>query len=514
MTTMHQWRLGTTEPNNSVALTIQCDPTQAPTAATCTGFSLTQYATPIQTQEKVRYNMGIFAQDQWTIRRLTMNYGVRLDFLNAMVEAQSLPAGPFMPARSFEEVRDVPNWKDVDPRFGVAYDLTGNGKTAVKASIGRYVIAQSYGISSPANPVNSSVNNTTRTWADPSGTFNPFNDCDLTNFAANSRYPGQAACGAIASPGFGQVQTRTTIFDPNLVNGWGVRPYNWEGQVSIQRELVPRVSVYAGYSRRWYGNTQVTTNRAVSNASFTTYSIPIPVNSLLPNSGGTLSGLYDINKATTADNLITTDAAAGVHIEDVYDGFDFNAAARLGRGLNLSGGVSIGRERTNNCDLLGNLAFVFGPTVGAQFSRSTSYCDVHPPFQPQWKAQASYPLPLAFQVSANFQSLSGPELAANYPLSNAIAFPSLGRNFTNVAPTVALVAPGTLYGDRIYQTDIRFNKMIKSGRTVIRPTVSIYNLFNANPIQTYATTYTPTGWLAPTVILNPRFMDFGVQIDF
>ena len=78
---------------------------------------------------------------------------------------------------------------------------------------------------------------------------------------------------------------------------------------------------------------------------------------------------------------------------------------------------------------------------------------------------------------------------------------------------MALVPPGTMYGDRIYQTDVRFNKTIKAGRTSIRPTISIYNLFNANPIQTYTTTF-GAAWLAPTVILNPRFMDFGVQIDF
>ena len=77
----------------------------------------------------------------------------------------------------------------------------------------------------------------------------------------------------------------------------------------------------------------------------------------------------------------------------------------------------------------------------------------------------------ASRSSANFQSLSGPELSAGYPLTNAIASPSLGRNFTNAAPTVALVPPGTLYGDRIYQTDIRFNKTIKAGRTTIRPTI-------------------------------------------
>jgi carboxypeptidase family protein len=510
-TLMHQWRLGTQEPNNSVTLRLQNTAACQTAGKECGApFQITQYATPIMTQEHVNYNMGIFAQDQWTSKRLTANYGVRLDFLNASVDAQSLPAGPFIPARNFEGVPDVPNWKDVNPRFGVAYDLTGNGKTAVKGSIGRYVIAQSYGISGPANPVNQTVPNTTRTWADPSGTFNPFNDCDLTNPAANSKFPGQPACGAITNPAFGTVTARTTNYDPNLVIGWGVRPDNWEAQVNVQREIVPRVSVYAGYSRRWFGNIQVTTNRAVSNASYTPYSVPIPNDPRLPNAGGTLSGLFDINRSTTADNLITTAKVAGVNLEEVYDGFDFNAAARLGRGMQVSGGVSVGRTRTNNCDLTSNLSFSFS---GASSRTDPAYCDVHPPFQPQWKANATYPLPLGIQASANFQSLSGPELSANYPLTNAIALPTLGRNFTGVPPTVSLVPPSSMFGDRIYQTDLRFNKTIRAGRTVILPTVSIYNLFNANPIQTYTTTF-GAAWLAPTVILNPRFMDFGVQIDF
>ena len=100
-----------------------------------------------------------------------------------------------------------------------------------------------------------------------------------------------------------------------------------------------------------------------------------------------------------------------------------------------------------------------------------------------------------------------------FPLSNAIAFPSLGRNFTLVAPTVSLVPPGAMYGDRIFQTDLRLSKTFKAGRTTIRPTVSVWNLFNANPVLNYGTTFGPA-WLAPLVILTPRFVDFGVQIDF
>ena len=119
----------------------------------------------------------------------------------------------------------MPNWKDVDPRIGGAYDLFGEGKTAIKAHVGRYVVGDAYTIARAVNPMQSTVNSVTRTWAPApgvpyTGTYNPFNDCDLFNPAANSKSPGQVACGQINNPLFGQVATRTTNYDPAIVSGW------------------------------------------------------------------------------------------------------------------------------------------------------------------------------------------------------------------------------------------------------------------------------------------------------
>ena len=179
----------------------------------------------------------------------------------------------------------------------------------------------------------------------------------------------------------------------------------------------------------------------------------------------------------------------------------------------MSGGVNWGRERLNTCNMVNDLSLQ--PSVGIRASdpRTEDFCDVRPPFLPQVKGQVAYPLPGGVGMSATFQSLSGPELRAQYPLNNAIASPSLGRNFTNVAPTVDVVPLGTLYGDRVYQTDLRFSRIMRVGGAVIRPTMSIYNLFNANPVQTYNNTL-GAAWLAPTVILQSRFVDLGLQIDF
>jgi hypothetical protein len=508
-TLMHSWRYNTQEPNNSVLLSVRG--TQP--------FSLTQYATPIQFHETLRYNMGLFAQDQWRINRFTLNYGVRLDFLNARVDAQNIAPGPFTPARNFDAVENVPNWKDVDPRFGVVWDLFGDGKTAVKASVGRYVVGESYTIARAVNPVQSSVNNVTRTWAPPAGVtyngdYNPYNDCDLFNPNANTKRPGQIQCGAINNPAFGQVTARTTNYDPTIVDGWHVRPNNWEFQTSVQREIVPRVSAYVAYTRRWFGNLTATRNQAVTNADFSPYCVPVPVDSRLPNGGGYQQcGFYDVNRIITPNNLIFSSSDIG-GIDDVYDGFDFDVNARLARNIILAGGVSIGRERINNCNLKDDLSLTT-TGFGVNASRTDEFCNVTPPFQPQVKGQVAYPLPWwDVSLSATFQSLSGPQLSANYVLTNDIVRPSLGRNFTGVPPTVDLLPGGTMYGDRIYQTDLRISKAIRSGSTVIRPTVSIYNLFNANPVLTYNNTYTPTSWLAPTVIMQARFIDIGVQVDF
>jgi len=100
--------------------------------------SLTQYAVPYRASVRLR-NLGLYAQDQWTVRKLTLNLGVRFDSFNGYNLDQDVEAGLYVDARHFDRVDNVPNWKDVSPRIGAAYDLFGNGKTAVKASIGRYV---------------------------------------------------------------------------------------------------------------------------------------------------------------------------------------------------------------------------------------------------------------------------------------------------------------------------------------------------------------------------------------
>ena len=148
--------------------------------------------------------------------------------------------------------------------------MFGNGKTAVKINVGKYMdpasnLNNNYSIS---NPIARIATSTSRTWTD-NGTGGPgtagYHDfipqCDLTNNALNGE------CGPATATTFG-TQTRTTAaIDSSLLNGMGVRPSDWQFGVSVQQQLLPRVSLEVGYLKRWLQNFTATDNLLVDVAT-------------------------------------------------------------------------------------------------------------------------------------------------------------------------------------------------------------------------------------------------------
>ena len=265
------------------------------------------------------------SQDQWTIDRLTLNLGVRVDFMDGWVPAQSIeesgspsfynagtsPNG-WVPARSFDKVEGLPRWRDINPRLGMAYDVSGDGRTALKLSLGRYVRKTGVDIARSFNPINTSVNSVGRSWNDANGNFFP--DCDLGNFSANGE------CAAIRNSNFGQNNPNATVWSDD-VNGWGKRDNNWDLSAEVQQEVVDGLSVTAGYyfnNGGYYNadsNVRIQDNLSIGPSDFDEYCVTAPVDGRLPGGGGNeICGLYDLKpeKFGQINNLVTETSNYGV----------------------------------------------------------------------------------------------------------------------------------------------------------------------------------------------------------
>jgi hypothetical protein len=462
--------------------------------------SVQQWVSPAAVLSNMWPEIALYAQDQWTTRRLTMNLGVRYDHHESYVDAISIPAGTFVGAYDFPRRDDLPNWNDVSPRLGASYDLNGNGKTAIKVSFGRYLQVETVGIADTIAPSRTLVSNVTRTWADANQNFFP--DCDLRNPLINGE------CGQISNLRFG-TPVAVTAYDPEFLTGFGVRPDSWQTTVGFQHELRPGVALTAGYYRSWNGNFTTTDNRAVVPADFDPFCVNAPTDTRLGSVSGTqLCGLYDVKVAKfgQVDNLITANSNFGERTE-VYNGFDVSINARFGEGGLFQGGLATGRTVSDNC------AVVDSP----QAARA-GYCRQVLPFkgQTQVKLAAVYPLPYGLQFSGTYQNLAGTPIAADLVYTNAQVAPSLGRNLAAGAAgtvTVPLLPANQLFEQRLSQLDIRFTKIIRLGGARIQGMFDVYNALNANSVLAVNNTYGST-WLRPTTIMGGRLLKFGGQLDW
>lgn len=467
---------------------------------------------------------NFYAQDQWTSTRLTLQGGVRYDHLVSNYPDSGIggPGYPYAPKEIFYPARSTPgfNWSDVTPRLGAAYDLFGNGKTAVKVNIGKYMEAITAANSDiDMNPLIRTTTSTTRGWTDSDKDFVP--DCNLNSPAKNGE------CAAMDDQSLGQ-EVLTKTYDPAFVNGWGARPYNWGLGVSVQQEIFPRVSMTVGYFRNWWGNWYVWDNRATSLSDYTPFSIRAPLDPRLPGGGGqTIGGLYNLipDKVGKVDELAQLSSNFGKQTEN-WQGVDVNLTARLRNGITVQGGTSTGRRLSDSCDVRAVLPELgAGPTGAANNSLlgtsvTNPYCRVVEPYVTQLRGLATYTIPkIDVQVSGTWSSIPGSSLAANYVATNAeiAAGPQpLGRLLTGSSNvTVNLIAPQTLFADRRNNLDLRVAKVLRYGRTRTQVGVDIYNATNTDVVTSYNETFVPGGtWLRPTGIQPARYARISAQFDF
>ena len=500
---------------------------------------LTQRLEAYRTYSRVRYN-ALFVQDQITRGRLTMTGALRYDHSWSYYPEQSIGGAGvrFLPNQfTWEKSKGVIGYNDITPRAGVAYDVFGNGKTAVKFNMGKYLEAAVNGNGNYSQLLPSSrIDLTqTRTWTDNNGNYVP--DCDLLSGASQDlRAAGGDFCGAWANPNFGKAVDASgnpiysTSYAEKILKGWGTRPSDWQIGLTLQQEILPRVSVEVGYTRRWLKNFTVTDNLAVSAADFDQFYLAAPSDPRLPGGGAyTVNGLYNVkpDKFALAPNQLRTYAPDYGEISQVYNGFDVNLNARMRNGVQLQAGTSTGQRVTDYCDVRAALpeqavGFSTGSEVQA-YSPVNPYCHVAPGNTTRFTGAGSYIVPkVDVQVAATFQSSPAEPLQANWTVSSAIVAQTLGRPLSGSAPnvTVNLLAPDEMRGPRVNQLDLRIGKVLRFGNQRATVSLDMFNFLNADTVLTYNQAYTaptataPSVWLVPTSVLTARTAKITVQYDF
>jgi len=494
---------------------------------------------PSDRNNGIKQDLGFFAQDRWTLGRVTLNLGIRYDHFIGESRESKVLASRLSGEAVFGECSDgtvdpgdlctgeVQNWKDISPRVGFAMDVFGNGRTALKASWARYVAGQAIAFANQVNPIGALTASDTRAWRDLDGNGLPLDSAgniqfgELTNSAATST--------------FGRLTVPTTQYDPELLRGWGKRGYNNEMTISAQHQLADRVSVNGGYYRRTFGNATFVDDLRYDESSYDTFCIRAPNDPDLPDGGGyQVCGVKDLKPAVFAQNL---PANSLIRFSDdfggetnLYQGFDINLDLRFRNGAFLKGGLAATARTFDNCNLLkaGLDAVVGAAAQGTEiYADGSTGCHREYGYRPDAKVSGSYTLPFDIQLAGTFQHSRGvqnggasPSIGASWAVTSAVAAANGARAWTGVASrTIQLIREGQDYGEHnLNQLDLRLAKRFDlPGSARLRVDFDLYNVFNSSwPFTVnaaYSTAATGT-WLRPTNVLQSRFFKIGGQISF
>lgn len=481
-----------------------------PTTAILGGFF------PPLTKPKINGDYGWFVQDKWTIKRLTLNLGLRMDHLMSSQQAIDLPATALL-VRIRTPEEDILNWKDLSPRIGASLDLFGNAKTSVKFGLARFVVGETQGATNSYSTISKydtafifapwNDKNGDRTIFNPDGTVQW--DPTLPPFAAFM--PDNPSELVVFDPNYGKVVESKQI-DPELKRGWFKRGYSWEYNIGAQHELTSRPALNFLFYRRWNGNGVLTDDRAIE-ATSAYYNGPFcisrPADPRLPGGGGgQICGLYDTkpehvnhvpdNYRTFAKKLLGRD------LPNYIQGFDITVNGRFVKGVFLQGGLTVIKSYRDNTLLttLDNPEFQYP-------IRET-------PYNAQIKFNGQYTLPWQIAVSGSYSMLRGPEISYDWP-SAPVGF-TLSNGMTT--RDVLVSEPSREYYPFVHQADLRFGKVFKvNERYSFKPSVDFYNIFNSDGITAIGSSYAPPGtpgsnWRVPTGIVQPRQFRITAQLQF
>ena len=480
------------------------------------------YNSPVINHVNSKYDIGLFAQDSWTFKHLTLNPGVRIELFDSYYTHQTAAAGRFIGARDFPEEPESerPHWKDVAPRIGAVYDLLGDNTTALKASWGKYVRTYHAGFSSAYNPM--TLSSDTRTWTD-------WNSDDIAQGDLSCDIARTWSTPTVNVPGCEIGQSNNVLFGKTAARAPAAgikRPMNYETSVGIQRQLMQGMSASIGFTRRDYRREIFSQNLAVQplgtplGTGYTLVMVPNPC--ATPNvqcdpnvNGSELLPVYNLDPALKGQvNRLDQNSPNN---KRTFNAIDFGFQSRVFGGT-VFGGASWGQQTLVICDVEDPNFIANGVTNGVRFCDQSA---LGMPYQVGVKFSGSYPLPLGINVSGSLQSQPGGATAnagegsqnENYNISAATFKTLTNQTMTQTNVIVRLLQPGTAYTDRVTSVDIRVSKRFQIGRYRLEGRFDAFNALNVNPVVAYNNTY-GSSYKKITDILSGRVLAFGGSLSF
>ena len=257
-------------------------------------------------------------------------------------------------------------------------------------------------------------------------------------------YTANGECGPLTSPATFGANIANINYDPDVLNGWGHRQFNWEFTGTIQHEILPRLGIEVQYARRWYGNLRVADDISVTRDNYDQFTFVAPSDPRLPGGGGQTFTAFDLKAGAPAQNLYVTFADKIGKMTEYFDGINVTVNSRMQNGLSVQGGFGTGRQLTDDCEIVNKAPEVaqilFNPSRVFVFgTRPLERCRQNNGWRTSVQGLASYTVPkIDLLVSATFQNLPGAQLAANANVCAGALIPglctagntTLGRGFS------------------------------------------------------------------------------------
>lgn len=479
-------------------------------------IQVTVLNTPLEVQEDLDANFGIYAQDSWNLGKLTVNYGGRFDYLKQHIVGQKAQVGRFANVAAYDDIT-LPTWKNFSPRLSAVYNLTGDGKTAVRAGYNKFVTAQTTGFAQLYNPT--ALTTQALAWTDSNGD-------DIAQ--------GERGCAYLSSGceiNFAGLPSNFGVrslaqFDADLK-----RPYQLAFNAGVTHEILQGLTLSAEYYRSDFKNITVRQNSLRTAASYDRVDVVSPLD-------GSVIPAY-IVKPAFATQVANVDSTSD-EMKRNFNGLELGFTARMRHGIRGFGGFSLERTLNDVC-------------VSALSDPNRSlYCnqaDSGIPWQKQFKATVVIPVKYGITASFAFQSLNGylsgsaAQAYGGFTAGTGFDRPNGQGTYWQVAPTtryaanctgpcrpgelviptlaasglaniqIPLVAPETEFTPRIKQLDVSFSRSFNFGKITAVPKLDLFNALNSDDYTAVVTAqYAAQTYMRPSTILQGRIIRFAADV--